>query len=507
MRAPIYYALTPFLLGITANSIIHSGYGSLLIGIISITVSITKGGIKKRPSFDRINILALGFGGVLNVWQYLGVVTEEKEVMESMHRNLPPREVECSIEIIDVKNQIGKYGEYVYFYGVIVKGPETRKDLVNKTVRGMYRDKIGDVFIEKADIIRVKGIIEYNKKDKMGVLQNSINYKMYYLNHVILERKHFLRRIKTYIQTTIRNDKNTAKEYHGFLCAFLLGEKKFMTERQIVLFRNIGTMHIFAVSGLHIGIAFLILYQCHKTFLKQKKFYLPLTLIMLFCYVSLTGFPPSACRAYVMVLFWQISIFLCRKSNPLSILGWTALILLLIDHNLLFAVGFQLSFTVVLAILWILPKQDKSKSFFTVFKISFLISYASFFSSIILIADNFKFINPLSIIVNSILMPFIVIVFIACILYLISLLLYPTEFFSNLTESGYLVIEYYSHLFYSIKYTHFHFPCDYYTHGAFHLIIPLMLVLTRDFFTTLWQKIAFLALMPTGILIVNSCFN
>ena len=119
MRAPIYYALTPFLLGITANSMIDYGYGSLLIGICGIVFSSTTGWINKRSSVDRINILALGFGGLLNVWLYIFEDTDRKEAAEIIYRSLPPREVECSVELVYVNNQFGRYGEYVYFKGII----------------------------------------------------------------------------------------------------------------------------------------------------------------------------------------------------------------------------------------------------------------------------------------------------------------------------------------------------------------------------------------------------
>ena len=498
MRAPIYYALTPFLLGITSNSIIDSGYGSLLVGISGILFSVAGGWISKRPSFDRINVLALGFGGILNMWLYVVVVTEEKGMVEFKYRNLPPREVVCNIELNSVNNKFGRYGEYIYFKGKIAKCPETRKDLKNKTVEGVFAVKNEALLVDTGDVISVKGIIEYN--------QNKLNYKIYHINQFIVIRKKIFSEIKTNILNIITNDKNITKEYRGFICAFLFGEKRFMTERQNSMFRNIGTMHMFAVSGLHIGIAFLLFYQSFKLFQMQKKFYLSITLLLLFFYVSLIGFPPSACRAYLMVVFWQISSMLCRKRNSFSILGWTALILLAIDHSLLFSTGFQLSFTVVSAILWVIPKQDKQKSIFNLFRISFLVSYAAFFSSVILIVDNFSYINPLSIIVNGILMPFILIFFIVCLFYLVTILLYPNEFVATLTESTYLVIEHYSHFFNCIKFTHFSFPSDYDIIDAFHLIIPLMLVLTRGYLTTLWQKLSFLALLPASILIVNSIF-
>ena len=100
----------------------------------------------------------------------------------------------------------------------------------------------------------------------------------------------------------------------------------------------------------------------------------------------------------------------------------------------------------------------------------------------------------------------ILIVFIVSLFYLVTILLYPTEFVATLTESTYLVIDHYSHFFNCIKLTHFSFPSDYDIIDAFHLIIPLMLVLTRGYLTTLWQKLSLLALLPASILIVNSIF-
>ena len=149
MRAPIYYALTPFLLGITANSIINSGYGSFLIGIISIVLSITNGRIRKRPDFDKINILALSFGGILNIWLYHDTVAKENNGVQKIHQSLPPREVVCSIKLSAVRNHIGKYSEYLYLDGVIVNSPKTRRDLVNKTVSAMLRNNKCNIKVYK----------------------------------------------------------------------------------------------------------------------------------------------------------------------------------------------------------------------------------------------------------------------------------------------------------------------------------------------------------------------
>jgi competence protein ComEC len=77
---------------------------------------------------------------------------------------------------------------------------------------------------------------------------------------------------------------------------------------------------------------------------------LPIIGILLF-YVGAIGFPPSAVRAWLMlVCFWSAG-FCSRKSSGLSSLLFTATLTLLYDPILLFDIGFQLSYGVVAMLL------------------------------------------------------------------------------------------------------------------------------------------------------------
>ena len=58
-----------------------------------------------------------------------------------------------------------------------------------------------------------------------------------------------------------------------------------------------------------------------------------------------------------MIAMWQISLLLHKKGNPLSALYWAFIVLLLIAPDSLFSLGFQLSFTVVLSILFCYHKK------------------------------------------------------------------------------------------------------------------------------------------------------
>ena len=115
-------------------------------------------------------------------------------------------------------------------------------------------------------------------------------------------------------------------------------------------FRNSGTLHVFAVSGLHVG----LLAAIGWTFLRCTglgRGRATVVLIpLLFGYAFITGWVPSAARAAFMAAIMLAAPLLNRQSRLLNSLGAAALILLATDTLQLFQVGFQLSFGVLAAI-------------------------------------------------------------------------------------------------------------------------------------------------------------
>ena len=61
------------------------------------------------------------------------------------------------------------------------------------------------------------------------------------------------------IEKTIFNSVRTESELNAFLNAILLGNKNMLSSKQKQTFQNSGTLHLFAVSGLHIGFIYLII--------------------------------------------------------------------------------------------------------------------------------------------------------------------------------------------------------------------------------------------------------
>lgn len=134
------------------------------------------------------------------------------------------------------------------------------------------------------------------------------------------------------------------------LTAMTLGASDTATPEIQLPFRLSGTLHIFAVSGLHvaiIGMIFWFILRC----IGISRGSQPIVLIPILCvYTFITGLPPSAVRSTFMACILLLGMIGNRRADLLNSLGAAALVLLILDTNQLFQAGFQLSFGVLAAI-------------------------------------------------------------------------------------------------------------------------------------------------------------
>src|SRR5690606_9759001 len=87
-----------------------------------------------------------------------------------------------------------------------------------------------------------------------------------------------------------------------------------------------GTMHLFAVSGLHVGIVAGLFAVVLAAMRFPRKFRPLVGLALLMAYVQVTGAAPSAMRAWWMAFFFWNAFALMRKPQPLSALAGSALV-------------------------------------------------------------------------------------------------------------------------------------------------------------------------------------
>ena len=146
------------------------------------------------------------------------------------------------------------------------------------------------------------------------------------------------------------------------LSALLLGYKDFLDREIIMVYSSSGAMHVLAVSGLHVGIIFMVLNSLLFFFDKIKYgSYLKaiLLLLSLWIYALITGMSPSVLRAATMFSFVIVGGALKRQTNIYNTLAASAFILLLHNPFILLQVGFQLSYAAVLGIVYLQPKLYK----------------------------------------------------------------------------------------------------------------------------------------------------
>ena len=139
------------------------------------------------------------------------------------------------------------------------------------------------------------------------------------------------------------------------LWAMSLGWRTALTGEVKEPFMRSGTMHLFAISGLHIGMVAAILIVLLRV-LRVPRIRVGLVAIpLLWFYTAATGWQPSAVRATVMMSVILAGWSLKRPVDLLNSIGAAAFIILLWDPRQLFMASFQLSFTVVFGLALVLP--------------------------------------------------------------------------------------------------------------------------------------------------------
>ena len=152
------------------------------------------------------------------------------------------------------------------------------------------------------------------------------------------------------------------KDNYHLLMALLFGEKTELSKDLSNNYANAGIIHILAISGLHIALIYGIILWFTKPLQKLRKGKIVifiLSLSILWLYALLAGFSASIVRAVVMFSIIALAKVLNRQNNVYNSLALSAFVLLLIDPNYVFDIGFQLSFAAVLSIVIFQPLVRK----------------------------------------------------------------------------------------------------------------------------------------------------
>lgn len=151
---------------------------------------------------------------------------------------------------------------------------------------------------------------------------------------------------------------NIDSDERAIIQALILGQRNDISKELRANYAAAGALHILAVSGLHVGILF-ILFSGVFSFLRYfpwgKIIIALVVVLLLWSFAILAGLSPSVVRAVTMFSFFSFASMFQRPTNSYNTLFLSFFVLLLWNPNWLFHVGFQLSYLAVLGILWIQP--------------------------------------------------------------------------------------------------------------------------------------------------------
>lgn len=170
-------------------------------------------------------------------------------------------------------------------------------------------------------------------------------------------------------------------QQRSIINALILGQRQGISSEIYQNYIQAGVVHILAVSGLHVGIILLLLKGLFfpiERLKSGKTVVMVLMVVLLWGFAVIAGLSPSVTRAVTMFSFLAIGMQLNRRTSTFAGLFSSAFVLLVINPNLLFHVGFQLSYMAVLGILtmypilskWYQPKWYVDKKLWQIFTVS-----------------------------------------------------------------------------------------------------------------------------------------
>ena len=244
--------------------------------------------------------------------------------------------------------------------------------------------------------------------------------------------KNFVYNIKNVIERNIKNLYKTPEQY--FLSAVLLGDRQDIPREWKDIFSKTQTMHLLAVSGLHVGIVAFIIFFLVGIFGLPRNFKCSVTIFVVIFYAVMVGGRPSVVRAAVMAVVFLSSYVFKRNADIYNSLGLAAVIILIYNPDQLFDYGFILSFVSVFFIIYMTPLLNRLFHIDKIKRAALLGNAAYYFSSLFsascavwfgllpLSVNFFNIISPVSLIVNIFAIPAL---FVIISLSVFSLIIHP----------------------------------------------------------------------------------
>lgn len=260
--------------------------------------------------------------------------------------------------------------------GVLIK--QTLKKSSGKILISMEADSIGKFVPDYGDILLIPAV--YHALDppyNPGEFDYKLfmeNRQIYFQSYVSTDQYEVLK-VKAghpIISFALSLRRKLINKYNNYLpdqdaaalaSTLILGYRADLNKDVVEAYSKTGTMHVLSVSGMHVGIVFLVLSFLLRALDKNKVLiYVRILLIItaIWFYSLISGFSSPVCRAALMISFVLIGKALNKNQNSYNLIAISAFFLLLYYPYYLFDVGFQLSYLAVCGLVYFHPKIHHS---------------------------------------------------------------------------------------------------------------------------------------------------
>lgn len=357
-RAPLLWLLLPLMAGLSAAKLWPPpafGLGSLLLaaGVLGLLA----GGL----ALNRAPAARIGWGVGLSLAGALAGFGLLHLSAPGLHEplNRPPREVTVTLEARQLYPP-APAARSLTGLGRITAAGENDRELVGRRV---YFSAIRRISVppQRSGRYSVRGVVEPLPPDPAGsgfndYLENLGIRQRLTRAQILTEVRppgwfqRFCARAENHLEGILRRGLERQPQTLSLYLAMLLGEKAVLSTEQQNAFMRSGTFHIFSISGLHVGAIAGAIYLLFNLLRLPHRPAVIVGLVVLWLYVQITGASPPAMRAFLMIAFLSASRVFRLPGNPLAALTAAALVTLLLDPVQLFSTGFQMSYSVVVAL-------------------------------------------------------------------------------------------------------------------------------------------------------------
>ena len=163
--------------------------------------------------------------------------------------------------------------------------------------------------------------------------------------------------VRNYLESELK--RYLPKDYSLTLLGMLVGEKSKLPDEIYESFQKTGIVHLLAVSGFHTTLWSMIIYR----FLLKRGLGLKvssiISILFVLLFMGLTGFSKSTIRAGIMIIIFFFGRVVSRQPDSKNSLGFSAIIIILLNPFVGGDTGFLLSFFSTLGILVVFPELQR----------------------------------------------------------------------------------------------------------------------------------------------------